>query len=82
MKIEKEKITLIKRQFLHSLKRGTGEAYLIMRNNPNIDFSNQIKKGVLNICAYNGQCESDRANYIFSLIKQSKQQSKIREIVI
>ncbi len=82
MKIEKEKITLIKRQFLHSLKRGTGEAYLIMKNNPNIDFSNQIKKGVLNIYAYDGQCENDRANYILDLISQSKQQSKIREIVI
>jgi len=44
----------IKRQFLNSLKRGTGEAYLIVKNNPKIDFSSQIIKGVLNIYAYVG----------------------------
>lgn len=72
----------IKRQFLHSLKRGTGEAYLIVKNNPNIDFSNQIIKGALNIYAYDGQCEGNRAQYIYDIISVSTQQDKIRKAVL
>jgi hypothetical protein len=72
----------IKRQFLNSLKRGTGEAYLIVKANPKIDFSNQIIKGVLNIYAYDGQCETDRAKYIFDIISISKQKDKIRKAVL
>ncbi len=72
----------IKRLFLNSLKRGTGEAYLLVRDNPGIDFSNLIIKGVLNIYAYDGQCESDRAQYIFDIISISKQQEKIRKALL
>ena len=57
----------IKRQFYNSLKRGTGEAYLLVRDNPNIDFSNYLIKGALNIYAYDGQSEGDRAKYIFDI---------------
>lgn len=69
----------LKSQFLNSLKRGTGEAYLISKSNPNIDFSNQIIKGALNIFAYDGQCEGDRAQYIFDIISTSKQKNEIRK---
>lgn len=72
----------IKRQFLNSLKRGTGEAYLLVRDNPKIDFSNQIIKGVLNIYAYDGQCETNRAKYIFDIISISKQKDKIRKAIL
>jgi len=72
----------IKRQFLNSLKRGTGEAYLIVKGNPTIDFSNHIIKGVLNIYAYDGQCEGNRAQYIFDIISISKQKDKIRKAVL
>ena len=72
----------IKLQFLNSLKRGTGEAYLIAKNNPKTDFSNQIIKGVLNIFAYDGQCEGNRAQYIFDIISISKQKDKIRNAVL
>lgn len=71
-----------KRQFINSLKRGTGEAYLISKTNPEIDFSNQIIKGALNIFAYDGQCEGDRAKYIFDIISISKQKDKIRKAVL
>lgn len=72
----------IKRQFLNALKRGTGEAYLIIKDNPKIDFSNQIIKGALNIFAYDGQCEGDRATYIFEIISISKKKDKIRKAVL
>lgn len=74
--------TNIKSQFLNSLKRGTGEAYLIVKDNPKIDFSNQIIKGALNIFAYDGQCEGNRAQYIFDIISISKQKDKIRKAVL
>lgn len=72
----------LKKQFLNALKRGTGEAYLLVRDNPEIDFSNQIIKGVLNIYAYDGQCEGNRAHYIFDIISISTQQEKIRTAVL
>lgn len=72
----------LKRQFLNSLKRGTGEAYLILKNNPKIDFSNLIIKGALNTYAYDGQCEGDRAEYIFDIISISNQKDKIRKAVL
>jgi hypothetical protein len=74
--------TRIKRQFLNSLKRGTGEAYLIARSHPEIDFSNEIIKGASNIYAYDGQCEGNRAEYIFDIISISKQKDKIRNAVL
>lgn len=72
----------LKSQFFNSLKRGTGEAYLISKSNPNIDFSNQIIKGALNIFAYDGQCEGNRAQYIFDIIDISKQKTKIRKAIL
>lgn len=74
--------TNIKRQLLNSLKRGTGEAYLLVKDNPNIDFSNNIIKGALNIYAYDGQCEGNRAKYIFDIISISKQKDKIRKAIL
>lgn len=74
--------TNIKRQFYNSLKRGTGEAYLLVRDNPKIDFSNHIIKGALNIYAYDGQSEGDRAKYIFDIISISKHQDKIHKAVL
>lgn len=56
----------IKRRFFNSLKRGTGEAYLIINDNPLIDFSNYIIKGALRNYAYDGQSENSRAQYILS----------------
>lgn len=72
----------IKRQFFNSLKRGTGEAYLLVKDNPKIDFSNHIIKGALNIYAYDGQSEGNRAQYIFDIISISKQKDKIRKAIL
>lgn len=72
----------IKRQFLNSLKRGTGEAFLLLKDNPNIDFSNHIIKGALKIYAYDGQSEGNRAQYIFDIISISKQKNKIRKAIL
>lgn len=74
--------TTIKRQFLNSLKRGTGEAYIIAKNNPEIDFSNYIIKGALNNYAYDGQSENSRAQYIFDILNTSSEHDKIRKSIL
>ncbi len=72
----------IKRQFFNSLKRGTGEAYLIAKNNPTIDFSGYIIKGALHNYAYDGQSEGSRAQYVFDLISLSNKKEKIRKAIL
>lgn len=72
----------IKKKFLNSLKRGTGEAYLIIQDHPTIDFSDLIVKGATVNFAYDQQCEGSRAKYIFRLFKKSKQKDKILNAVL
>lgn len=74
--------TNIKRQFYDSLKRGTGEAYLIAKNNPSVDFSSYIIKGALTNFAYDGQSEGSRAQYVFDLISLSDNKEKIRKAIL
>jgi len=73
---------IIKRQFFSSLKRGTGEAYLLVKENPTIDFSDYIIKGALKNYAYDGQAESSRAQYIFDIISLTNKIEKIRNSVL
>jgi len=72
----------IRRQFLDSLKRGTGAAFLLARDNPAIDFSTQIIKGVLKNYAFDGQSEGGRGQYLYDLISLSNNKDKIREAVL
>lgn len=67
----------IKQEFFDSLKRGTGEAYFILKNNPTIDFSPLIIKGAVTNYAFDRQSEDSRAFYIYGLIKKSKQKDNI-----
>ncbi|MCE1164059.1 MAG: hypothetical protein LWX07_01500 [Bacteroidetes bacterium] len=73
---------LLKSKFFDSLKRGTGEAIIIAKNNPAIDFSNYIIKGALRDYSYNAQTEGVRSKYVFDLINLSKDRGKIRNAVI
>jgi hypothetical protein len=75
-------IELLKREFLNSAKRGTGEACIIIRNYPEIDFSKELRKVCLRNFSYDGQCESSRAPYLFDLISHSEKQEKIKVAII
>ena len=68
--------------FRSSIRRGTGEAHLILKSNPTIDFSNEIIKASLTNFAYDGQSENSRALYLFELIALSNQQDKIRNAIL
>jgi hypothetical protein len=53
-----------------------------VKEHPQVDFSRQIIKGALNIFAYDGQSEGDRAQYIFDIMGISPQKSNIRKAVL
>lgn len=72
----------IKQQFFDSLKRGTGEAYILLKGNRHIDFSNLIIKGAIKNYSYDNQSEGSRADYIYRLIRNSKQKDKIVKSVL
>jgi hypothetical protein len=72
----------IKQKFKSSIKRGTGEAHLIMQSNPTIDFSSEIIKASLSNYAYDGQSEGSRALYISELITLSKKQDNIHTAIL
>jgi len=74
--------TDIKKRFFDSLKRGTGEAFLIAKENPTIDFSNYVVKGALKNYAFDGQSESSRAQYIFDLYSLSDKKDRIRKAIL
>jgi hypothetical protein len=72
----------IRKLFFDSLKLGTGKAYIILKENNSIDFSDLIVKGAIENFAYDAQCEGSRANYIFRLIQKSKQKEKIISTIL
>lgn len=55
---------------------------MIAKENPGIDFSSYIIKGALKNYAYDGQAESNRAQYIFDLYLLSDKKDKIRKAII
>lgn len=69
-------------QFFKALKRGSGEAYWLAKNNPDIDFSEQIIQGVLICFSYDQQSEGNRAKYIFDIISTTNQTAKIRQAIL
>lgn len=72
----------IKKRFRSSIRRGTGEAYFIIRDNPNIDFSNDIINASLKNYAYDGQSESSRAVYLSEIIELSNQKLDIERYIM
>lgn len=72
----------IKKQFFDSLKRGTGEAYILLKENRHIDFSGLIIKGATNNYSYDNQSEGSRADYIYRFINDSKQKDRIVKSVL
>lgn len=74
--------SIIKQKFKSAIRRGTGEAYLIMRDYPKLDFSREIIQACLKNFAYDGQCEGSRAPYLFQFIELSGKQGKIRAVIL
>lgn len=72
----------IQQKFRSAVRRGTGEAHLIMKKNPNTDFSEEIFKAIIKDYAYDTQSEGGREVYFYELIQLSKHREKLIRKVI
>jgi len=72
----------VRQRFKNAIKRGTGETHLLMKANPEIDFSRDIIKAALTNLSYDKQSEGSRADYVFELIELSNQKEKIRQVIL
>ncbi|WP_425216219.1 hypothetical protein [Tumidithrix helvetica] len=62
-----------KNQVKESLRKGTGRALLLVRENQDIDFSDLIFDACINCQAYDPQCQENRAKYLYRIIASTKQ---------
>jgi hypothetical protein len=72
----------IQQKFKQALKCGTGKAYFILQEHPNVDFSKIIKKSLLKRQCYDGQCEGNRGHYYYELINVSPQKATLVDFVL
>jgi hypothetical protein len=72
----------VRQKFKSAIKRGTGEAHYLIKDNPQVDFSNDIIKAALTNFAYESQCEGSRGKYIFELIELANKKEKIRKAIL
>lgn len=72
----------IQSRFKSSIKRGTGEAYLILKEFPSIDFSKSIIWASLKNLSFDNQSEGSRGYYIYEFYKISKNKKKIRAAIL
>ncbi|MFZ6654984.1 hypothetical protein [Undibacterium sp. TJN19] len=75
-------IVQLKKQFFHSLNLGTGKAMLLLKAQPQINFSVQILAATVNNLAYDRQCEGSRAVYLYKLIRRSLQKDALIRTII
>lgn len=71
----------LKQKFKSAVKRGTGEAHILIKENPKVDFSKEIIKAALFNFAYDAQSEGSRDFYIGELINLSGQKDKILPVI-
>jgi hypothetical protein len=71
----------LKQKFKSAIKRGTGEAHILIKENPTVDFSKEIIKAALFNFAYDQQSEGGRDFYIAELIELSLQKDKILPLI-
>jgi len=72
----------VQKQFFDSLRLGTGKAYLLLKDHPEIDFSPWIIKGAVTNFAYDPQCEGAREDYIYRLICHSGRRDHIISTIL
>ena len=67
----------IKKVFRYAIKRGTGEAYLILKKYPKVDFSVEILRSVLSTYGYDAQSEGTRERYYYDLVMLSTNRERL-----
>ncbi|MGI0118257.1 hypothetical protein [Zooshikella sp. RANM57] len=68
--------------FKKSIKNGTGEAILLLKENPSANFDQYILKACTHNLAYDPQCEGSRAEYLFEILSLARNKEKIVNEII
>lgn len=75
-------IELSENQFKSALENGLGRAYLFIRNYGKNHFNEVLLEACLNNWVYDNQCESDRADWLFSIIEMTEKQKEYEEKIL
>lgn len=75
-----DKVTLDR--FASALRRGTGEAILILRQHPQLNCRELLLHAAVNNLAYDPQCEGSREDYLYELIGLSPEKRTIEDALI
>jgi hypothetical protein len=78
----REKEVTIRDRFKSSIKRGTGEAYLLIKKYPQIDFTKEILSVAANTHWFDAQSEGTREKYFYDLVNVSKNKTALIEKII
>ena len=65
-----------------ALERGTGDAYFIVKNNLEIDFTLPILKAATNCYGYDPHCEGRRAEYLYAIIDLLPQNKVLSDTIL
>ena len=68
--------------FRNSIRNGTGEAIVLLKKNPSIDFDEYILDACTHNLAYDPQCEGSRADYLFEILSFAKNREKIIDEIL
>jgi len=71
-----------RQQFKKAIHLGTGDAYLIQKQNPNLDLTKEILHAATQNLAYDRQCEGNRAWYIYNIINASAFKEEILKKIL
>lgn len=74
--------SLVLQSFKQAIKNGTGEAILILMDNPLVNLDKLIVKACTHNLAYDPQCEGSRADYLFDILTLAKNQEKIEDTIV
>jgi hypothetical protein len=72
----------MKSKFKDALLTCSDEAILIIKENPNIDFSDLLINATINIFDYCSDCDCDHEEFLFSLIKNCLQREYIESFIL
>jgi hypothetical protein len=68
--------------FRNSIRRGTGKAYLLATRHHDCDFTDEIISACVKNYAYDGQCESSRAFYLYQIIQVHGDKNRIKKAIL
>jgi hypothetical protein len=73
---------MIKEQFAREIKKGTGKAYLLMKENPDEDFSELVFEACITHMDYDPQCSAGREEYLYWMVSLLKNRAEVEARIL